>query len=159
MKRPMIIRLGRVLAGVAVSALALAPARGDAMSLVAPERQVVFDLEHVDIHASRVVGFAPLAVHFRATLRDSDGREIALAPGASAVLQVDSSYYSVQNGARQQQFYSGGQAGMDDRGRPPEEALSRSLVINRPGTYIVRWVVAGAGGEEVLSRDVRIRVL
>ena len=153
------VRFAKLLAGVALGALALGPARADSMTLVAPERELGFDLERVDIHATRVVGFAPLAVAISATLRDSDGREMVLVPGASAVLQVDSSYYSITNGSREQQLYSGGQAGLDHRGRPPEEALSRSLVINRPGTYIVRWVVRGTDGEEVLSRDVRIRVM
>jgi hypothetical protein len=137
----------------------LAPARADSMSIVAPEREAVFDVERVDIRASRVVGFAPLAVEVHATLRDSEGREIPPAPSVSTELQVESSYYSLQNGNRQAQFYSGGQLGLDNRGRPLEEALTRSLVINRPGTYVVRWVVRGNDGEEVISKDVRIRVI
>jgi len=159
MNHPRYVQFARFLAGVALGALVLAPAHADSMSLVAPDREVGFDLERVDIRASRVVGFAPLAVDVRATLRDSAGHEMALAPGASAVLQVESSYYSLQNGSRQAQFYSGGQTGLDNRGRPAEEALSRSLVINRPGTYIMRWAVRGNDGEEVLSKDVRIRVM
>jgi hypothetical protein len=159
MKRPTNVPLGRFLAGVALGALVLVPARADSISIVAPEREAVFDLERVDIHASRVVGFAPLSVDVQATLRDSAGHEMPLVPGGSAVLQVESSYYSLQNGSRQAQFYSGGETGLDNRGRPAEEALSRSLVINRPGTYIVRWVVRGNDGEEVLSKDVRIRVM
>lgn len=153
------VPLARLLAGVALATLALTPARADSMSIVVPESEVVFDLARVDIRASRVVGFAPLSVDVSATLRDAEGHEMFLAPGSSAVLQVESSYYSIQNGGRQQQFYSGGQTGLDHRGRPMSEALNRSLVINRPGTYIVRWVVRGQDGEEVLSKDVRIRVM
>ena len=159
MKRPTNVQLGRFLAGVALGVLVLAPAHADSMTVVAPEGEVGLNLERVDIRASRVVGFAPLSVDVSATLRDSDGREMLLAPGASAVLQVESSYYTLQNGTREQQLYSGGQTGLDHRGRPPEEALSRSLVINRPGTYIVRWSVHGNDGQEVFSKDVRIRVM
>ena len=159
MSRPTNVPFGRFLAGIALGAIALVPARADSMTIVPPEREVVLDLERVEIRTSRVVGFAPLSVDVQATLRDSEGNEIDLAPGGSAVLQVESSYYSLQNGNRHAQFYSGGQTGLDNRGRPVEEALSRSLVINRPGTYILRWVVRGHDGEEVLSKDVRIRVI
>jgi len=159
MNRPTNVPLGRFITAVALGALVFVPARADSMSIVAPDREPVFDLERVDIRASRVVGFAPLSVDVQATLRDSEGRELALAPGGSAVLQVESSYYSLQNGNRQAQFYSGGQTGLDSRGRPLEEALTHSLVINRPGTYIMRWVVRGHDGEEVISKDVRIRVM
>jgi hypothetical protein len=159
MMRQVRARFGRILGGFALVILVGAPALAASLALAQAAPEAALDVARVDIKASRVVGFAPLALEVKATLRDADGRELRPVPGQSAVLQVESSYYTIQNGSREQQLYSGGQTGMDAVGRPREEMLRRTLVINRPGTYTLRWVVRDADGGEVLSRDVKIRVM
>ena len=139
-----------------VAAGAAGPALADSPGFTEPPRAAGLEPVRVELKASRVVGFAPLTVDLKGTAEAADGQAVPLGPFDTAALAVECGSVTIRNGGSQVPVFTSGAALMETDAADP---LSRRLIIHRPGTYTMRFLVGTEGRGRVVSNEVQIRVL
>ena len=112
----------------------------------------------IELKADRRVGLAPMSLEVSGTLRDADRTTVPLAEGEHAELRVASSYLRLGGAGHDAPMISTETAEFGES-LSHEDPMKRTLLIQRPGTYTLRWLIEDADGNRIWSNEIQVRVL
>ncbi len=152
-------RAGRPFHRNPMVALAILSLAGWGLSLADSRPEAVTSSpSKVQLKTNRLVGLAPMSLEVSAIVRNADKDEILVGLDHRIVLEVESSFFRMTNGAMKHAVVSTGFAEFEATEQHPDP-MKRNLLLQRPGTYTFRWLIEDDQGNRILSDAVQVRVL